>query len=235
MKRAVLLAMIAALAVVGVTPTVVGAKSLQLGTSEVLSNAPNGALWLAPRHDLPSKSDWNPTADAAAIRGTAGSTVAPMSCELGCTVPLSGYGSRLITPPGGSANNINEQYSASVYHLGAYKATNTGTSSATWMGTNPYYASQVGNIDTFTVAVVGLASISLPPGTGWSVGSNSATYNPGNVFNNWGNSHDWRGAGVSFTAGPLSNLVNMSEAGQGNFLFGSSWFPVDAQTNTVWF
>ncbi len=207
-------------------------KAQVVGSSIVVSSTPGGALVLAPRSDLKDKTDWNPTADAALIQGP---VVAPMSCELGCTAPLSGYGSRYITPPGGTGNYINEQYSASVYHLSRWRATNTGTSSATWMGTNPYYAAQVGNIDTFTVSVVGISSVSLPAGLGWSAGTNTATYNPGNVYNNWGNSHDWRGAGVTFTAGIGSSLLNMSETGQGNFLFGMYWFNVNASQNSVSF
>lgn len=112
-----------------------------------------------------------------------------------------------------------------------YKITFRGTSAASWGGATPYYADSINQSDTFSFNYVGLnASISYPPGLGFSGGNSSATITYPEIKNQWRYDHTYSGiVGKAYiiTAAIRSNTVT--------FLFGTSTVNISTyDSEIVW-
>lgn len=216
-----------------------GPSGERVGNSIISQPGGDGPLVVVPRPGV-SKADYDPSADIAAFKAKHGATsVTPMGCNLVCTSPVGMYGSgsRTITPPGGSSGKLSTSFNSKLYVFytvlpagGVFTMNDQGQSGAMWTGTSPYNAKQIGLADTWSVTGVVL-SISVPRAVGFSVSTNSVTYDPGNVSTNWRISHDWIGDPVGFNA---LNPCAFKETTRASFLFGTAWYSVSSSTDTAY-
>jgi hypothetical protein len=147
--------------------------------------------------------------------GTNATTPVPLNS----TTTLSDSGSRVVQPPGGLNGEITTGFTSQVYGgANAGSVTVSGDSYARWLGTTPRDADSVSLTDKFWVANAG-ASVSIPPGVGWSGGTAEATYS--NDFGpTWESYHNY--ADVKFDG----VLFSYSQTSTGGFRFGSQTFYV---------
>jgi hypothetical protein len=91
------------------------------------------------------------------------------------TYVFSVYGSRTITPPGGSPDRIEASGSTTAVLGGITDnqvSFNNTSSRVWWYGFNPYNATSVRHTDNWEVDSLGVSpSASVPGGVGWSIGS----------------------------------------------------------------
>lgn len=136
------------------------------------------------------------------------------------TGALNGYKSATIVPPGGGSGIVVTQFSSNV--VGSQLdtvATVSGSSSAKWLGGNPFNASSISLTDTLWANSVGVTSVNVGSGIGAGISVSGSTITYSNtVSSNWQNIHNYSGWQFS------GLLLNVNQSATAAYRFGSTTF-----------
>jgi hypothetical protein len=145
-------------------------------------------------------------------------------------VNLNPYGSRNITPPGGS-NAAIQAYGHSYVQVPFFETSanyTNDTSTVQWLGGTPFNATSVTHTDYWTNDGIAISvSVSWPPGIGFSGSGSSASWAT-TVNNTWRTTHDWDS--VYFSAFDIYRVhFNVT----GSFQFGSSFYGITGSSSSL--
>ncbi|MCZ1264254.1 hypothetical protein [Paenibacillus tundrae] len=112
-----------------------------------------------------------------------------------------------------------------------YKITFSGTSYTAWTGSSPQSATKINQSDNFSYNYVGTsATISWPPGIGFTGGGSSASITYPELSNKWRYDHTYSGI-----VGKAYAITSATRSNMATYLFGTSTISVGTNdTETVW-
>lgn len=112
-----------------------------------------------------------------------------------------------------------------------YKITFSGTSYTAWLGSNPVNATKINHTDNFSYNYVGTsATISWPPGIGFTGGGSSASVTYPELSNAWRYDHKY--SGIVGKAYAITSAIRSNVA---TYLFGTSTITIGTNdSELVW-
>lgn len=133
---------------------------------------------------------------------------------------LNGYKSSTILPPGGASGIVATQFRTNV--VGSQLdtvATLSGTSSAKWLGGNPFNASSISLTDTLWANSLGVTTVNVGSGLGAGISVVGSTITYSNTTSStWQNVHNYSGWQFS------GLLLNVNQSATASYRFGSTTF-----------